>query len=243
MFKKMSLFLPHFDDELFILPLLMNKSAHIPERFWDEITIYFTVEDPLDKRKKESLKVLSQFKNVRCVFLGDIFSIKDGGLSHSKEAIIQHFLNDQEFLSMPTDLFCPMFEGGHVDHDALFELVYVLKNKTGRDLYTFSTYNAYHPVLPVVVSSFKPGPVSGDFQKYDFSLISGFRSFLHIFNYVSQWKILTFLLPGLFHLFLVRRYFLLLKVESFNNSIPHPGKLFYDSLLKHKIKQMLGLFE
>ena len=242
MLKLLSLFLPNLDVELFILPLLLNVS-HIPELSWDEITIYFTVEDPHNKRKKESLKVLAESKNISFVFLGDKLQIRDGGLAHSKEAVIQYFLNDQEFLSYPTDLFCPMFEGGHLDHDALFELVHALKEKTKRDLYVFSTYNAYHPILPVVVSSFKDGPVQGYFQKYEFSFGTGLRSFLHIFDYVSQWKILTFLLPGLFHLFLLKRYFLLLKVESFNRNIPHPGALFYDSLLKTKIKQMLGIFE
>jgi hypothetical protein len=147
------IFLPHYDDEVFLLPYLhklnslnvethllwLTQSGGINKKYNDKL-IY--------KRKKESENFILKtgLKNIQIHHLGLLFSILDGKLYLKIEEIEDYIF--KKFNGKEWSLVTPHWENGHSDHDAAFLLGKKLElNGFGRH-FSFSLYNTN--------SSFKP---------------------------------------------------------------------------------------
>jgi hypothetical protein len=229
--KFLSILLPHCDDELFVLPFIEKKTS---EGY--VVCVFYLVEANL-QRQKESEELFSQYKAVKIFHLGSLHNIQDGKLSSSLDYIFEILSNYAEIHSCEI-LMTPMFEGGHIDHDATFQIGYRLGSKLKKDHFAFSTYNAYETPFVRVATVFQK-IVTGKIESVRFTFLEGLNYLRQCFRFKSQFVILTFLFPGLVRTFLIKKKIEILKVEDFNPQALHPGRIFYKSALKDKVKGFL----
>ena len=226
--------MPHNDDELFILPFIESQ---ISKGYL--IKVFFMTYDNNPVREGESSRTFDKYKEIETFQFGRLYNLMDGNLSKSSDIALKILLENQLIQSSET-IVCPTYEGGHVDHDEIFKISCTVALRLQKPLIVFSLYNAYQTPFVRVATLFE-GPVIGEREVITFSLYSGFNYFKKSFFYKSQLVILLVLMPGLLKTFLFKRKIEILKVKNFDPTIPHPGKLFYESQLKKKIKTVLGL--
>lgn len=230
----MSILLPHYDDELFILPFIDQK---VKEGF--KIFLYFFSTDLDPSREEESLKMLANYSSVEVVSFGIRHNIIDGKVFEKKHFIIDELRRNVHIASSDL-LVTPMFEGGHYDHDEIFKVGHSLATELKIPQLCFSIYNGYDTSF-VRVARIIQGPAQGLVETLRFSLSDGLSYLAKCFYFKSQWKILSVLFPGMVRLFIFRRRIELLVVTSFDQTLPHPGPLFYENQLKAKVKKILRL--
>lgn len=232
--KFLSILLPHSDDELFVLPFIERK---LTEGY--KIHIFYITTDMNVKRRNESQEMFSHFKNIEIHHFGQLNNILDGKLNEQNlEA--QILLEKNTILKNSELLITPILEGGHTDHDAIFKIGYNLSIKFNKPLLCFSLYNAYRTPF-VRVSTMYQGPAQGDIETITFSFFKGLKYLKKGFYYKSQIIILAVLFPGLVRTFLLKRKIEILWVNSFDSEKKHPGRIFYESNLKVKLKTFLGI--
>ena len=122
--KKIVFLLPHQDDEIGVFEIIRR----VKEK--KKIIIIYLTKDILNKRNKESKKVLKRFQisERQIIFLGDKLNVEDQKIIDSLNKIYSNLLkilkNVKDF-----ELFTPTWEGGHHDHDATFIIGTKLKYK------------------------------------------------------------------------------------------------------------------
>ncbi len=131
-------FLPHFDDEIFIIPKINRDRINKNTQFF-----FFFMNSTM--RFQESLLFLNKLKiskeNVIC--LGDKLDSPDGSLIDYLESfyleIAARFDNSEEKI----EIVSPAFEGGHNDHDAIAMLAQALGKKWKCQVFEFYLYHGY----------------------------------------------------------------------------------------------------
>jgi hypothetical protein len=229
--KYLSILLPHCDDEIFLLPFLEKK---ISEGYC--VNIFFLLQSsPI--RQNESQKFFSQFANVTIFHWGNMYLVPDGKLS-SHTCIVSKSLLAHSNIIQSVLIIAPMFEGGHIDHDEAFLIGYKLSQELKKTFMCFSTYNSYQTPF-VRVATVYQGKVLGSIESFSFSFRQGLRYLSQCRFYKSQFVILMVLFPGLVRTFLVKKRIELIRVESFDPTGMHPGRVFYNNELKKRVKTFL----
>lgn len=146
----------HCDDELFCLPLLLEKNS-------ENILIFLTTLDKngLDSSKvnirleeaSKANKFLSKFTNIKTIFYNE--EIYDGTI-HS-DFYAHHFDQLTRFVleEKPDELVTLSYEAGHQDHDSTHLISRLIADNEQLRLRCFSGYRA-STLLPRLFSVLKP---------------------------------------------------------------------------------------
>lgn len=141
---RIAVLLPHMDDEVFIIPYLVN----LREQKSSDVSIYFlTKSEGRDNRfdqnvrEQESIRAIAKIlPDAEVHFLGRKFNVKDLDLHKN---LLVHFEHLKALL--PNDIktiASPHFEGGHIDHDSACILAFELAKDLGCHHLTFNIYSA-----------------------------------------------------------------------------------------------------
>ena len=228
---KISILLPHMDDEVFIIPYLVflrEQKSH------DISFFYLTKSEGRNKRfdqkirEIESLKMIELiFPEARIEFLGRKFDVEDLLLHEKVEILFEYFLRE---LDGTCDLIIsPHFEGGHIDHDSASILASHLANTINTELLTFNLYSARRNYGPFFQVAKPVGKLNRD-VKVKVLGSSYLYMFLIPIRYKSQIKTWLGIYPALFWRILVRRKFSLNQFPSFNPNLkPNGGRVLYEN--------------
>ncbi len=139
--QKIIFFIPHFDDELFLLPLLKKYKGF--SKNW--IFVYLTNSslkdnDIYSKRESESERFFKKLGiEARSIQLGKILNIYDCELSYN---LMDALCYIKETLSLDGRIIiAPAWEGGHPDHDAAYLLASAISREVNISSYVYPTYN------------------------------------------------------------------------------------------------------
>jgi hypothetical protein len=119
--------LSHCDDEIFLLPFLLNPDA-------ESTLIFFTTRKGFDKeldlRKSEAVLAnhfLNRFQNVKTIFLTP--ELHDGLIHEEFNIDNFQFLEQIIVQEKPEEVVTLAFEGGHQDHDSVEVIARILCEK------------------------------------------------------------------------------------------------------------------
>lgn len=130
--------LPHFDDEVFLLPLFAGDYEKL------QCCVFVFIMSGTAVRKRESMAYMERFgvREDQILFLDHVFKVQDGEvvsyLNEIFEAVVLLLSNLK-----PQVLVGTAWEGGHQDHDAVFVLTRVVAAYFGVESFHFFTYNGY----------------------------------------------------------------------------------------------------
>jgi hypothetical protein len=130
-------FLPHFDDEVFVIPKIRKDILSGKSPFF----IFFMSSNI---RANESVVFLKKLgvKKENIIFIGEKFNALDGVLLnylpmfYSELSLIFDQISDMEIV-------CPAYEGGHQDHDAISLLGRALAKRWRAVFLEFFLYHGY----------------------------------------------------------------------------------------------------
>jgi hypothetical protein len=219
------------------------------------ICIFFTCNsDPIKSliRNSESRIVLSAIgvleENI--IFIGDNFQVYDQHLIDHMYVLYHWFKEIVLNSNHNRNIYCPAWEGGHPDHDALNVICALTVNSIcDRSVgYQFSLYNKKKcpgPFFKVLA----PLNENGQIISYDIPILRRVRYLIYCLKYKSQWKSWLGLLPMfvLYYAFDGRQKLQFLSVSRLFEK-PHDGMLYYEARsfavypeLDSKIKEFLEL--
>ena len=206
--KRVVYCLPHQDDEIFALPIILRYKhyEHIFLLLTNGSNNYKSANSlTRNSEFRKSLDILEKF-GIKSQFLafGTEHDIRDGYLhaDFSKDCYIQ-LLKQLEVLE-PQIFIAPCYEGGHQDHDTAARIAESFSRKLGSDLVFFSTYRSASRLLPFF-STMNPPKKSGKVN-YSRLLVTALALRL-IANYRSQYRTFAGLgLPILFNYFFRNSY-------------------------------------
>lgn len=146
----------HCDDELFCLPLLLEKNS-------ENTLIFLTTQSKDDVkssevniRSKEALRansVLSEIANTKTVFYGE--GIYDGTIHADFSADNFRNLTRIVLKEKPDELVTLSYEAGHQDHDSTHLITRLISENEGIRFRCFSGYRALK-LVPRLFSVLKP---------------------------------------------------------------------------------------
>ena len=131
-------FLPHFDDEIFIIPKIRQdlEKGHSP------LFIFFMSSN---SRYLESLSLLKTMgiSEENIFLIGENYNAHDGKLlkylpEFYRELCLK-FIEDKNNI----EIVCPAYEGGHQDHDAISLLARAMAYKWNVKILEFFLYHGY----------------------------------------------------------------------------------------------------
>lgn len=158
--NKSLILLPHYDDEIFIFPLLrkLNNCGIETHLLW--LTQSGGINKELDlkliqKRKFESENLLKKtgLTNLNTHHLGLLFEIPDGKLFLEIEKVEKSIRS--KFAPGLWTLITPHWENGHSDHDVTFLLGKILEKEGFGEHYSFPMYNTKSKFKPFQVMNFE----------------------------------------------------------------------------------------
>lgn len=240
--KKIVFLLPHQDDEIGVFEIIRR----VKEK--KNIIIIYLTKDILNKRNKESKKVLKRFQisERQIIFLGDKLNVEDQKIIDSLNKIYSNLLkilkNVKDF-----ELFTPTWEGGHHDHDATFIIGTKLKYKMKVLHKHFPLYSKINSIFFNLLNPNKYAFNNFDVRFLKINFITGLKFFLNTFQYKSQYKTFFFLWPFLFFSYLIVRKQFIITNKKFKLTPPGKKKLWYEirynfkfSYFKKKTINFLG---
>jgi len=132
--------LSHCDDEIFLLPFLLDSTAQ-------STLVFFTTrkgvyQEP-DVRKSEAVlanRLLNRFQKVNTAFLSP--EIYDGLIHNEFKNENFEFLENIIVKEKPDEIITLAFEGGHQDHDSVEVIARVLCDKYKIAMISCSAYGA-----------------------------------------------------------------------------------------------------
>jgi LmbE family N-acetylglucosaminyl deacetylase len=226
-----AILLPHMDDEVFIIPYLVE----LREQNSSDVSIYFlTKSEGRDNRfdqnvrEQESIRAIAKILPDAAVhFLGRKFDAKDLDLHKNLLVYFEHLkmLLANDFKTIVS----PHFEGGHIDHDSACILAFELARALGCHHLTFNIYSAraksgpfYKVAKPTEELSLRvKAPIGAAVYAHTLLIPARYRS-----------QLLTWLglyLPLVWRT-LVMRKFSLNSGFAFNpNEMPNFGKVLYEN--------------
>ena len=183
-------------------------------------------------RNRESLLVLSSIgiskKDV--IFLGDQLRFKDSALLNRCQDLLDalnHVFANNDF----EKIYCPAWEGGHVDHDVvhLVALAFAKSCEAVITTWEFSLYHAYRmPRRFFRVMSLLKSSTPRDTEKLSFFLAIKW-AFLFLY-YRSQWKTWLGLCPeAILKIILLRKAHVQEASIAKISKRPHRGLLLYET--------------
>ena len=182
--------LPHYDDEIFVIPKIRQDlaSGHSP-------LFVFFMSSPL--RSNESIKFLGKLGVAKesIILLGEKFQVPDGSLLNFLPQFYTELLSQVGGEEKMVEIICPAFEGGHHDHDAISLLGRALANSWSCEILEFFLYHGYGTKGKIYrVAS----PLFAEKKKtYRYSFEDRVRLLGVPFTYISQLKSMLGLWPFL----------------------------------------------
>lgn len=223
--------LPHPDDE-FAVSALIRDFCRAGVRV---SCIYLTDgafggQSPV-RRQNEGLRALAGLgvPAREVIFLGEQQDIPDGALHLHLDKALAALRAHDALRTPPDELFCPAWEGGHQDHDAVHLVALALHARlTGTRLRQFSIYHGaglpgplFHVMQPIAGN----GP-SEDRAASARERLAQVRFCL---NYPSQWKSFIGLMPAVAWRMLSDGRLRLQAVDAARTwRSPHAGKPLYE---------------
>lgn len=231
--NKVAIILPHQDDEIGIFNFLSKKKNSSTNIYFFYLTSGTFIKSKITKiRNLESIKVLNKFniskKNI--YFIGDDLNIYDQMLFDNYKKIIPILQSKLQKLKIDT-LICPIWEGGHPDHDAAFLISkYMIKKLNIKNFFQFPLYNKKKYIFFNILkfNSFK----NFNYKKKKYSVRLGLEYLLNIFKYKSQRKTFLILFQSLLLHFLFRRYEIRTMYDNLPLKKPQEGMLWYEKRYK-----------
>jgi hypothetical protein len=158
--KRCVILLPHYDDEIFCLPLIrrLHKANISLQIVWltNSQGMNMKIEQKkIIKRMKESEIFIRKITSdqVKLTHIGVHRSIADGFLIFHLREILD-FLKSENHNAKATFL-TPLWENGHADHDASFILGKILENNGNGTHISFPIYDTQMTWLPFRVMHLK----------------------------------------------------------------------------------------
>jgi len=228
---RIAVLLPHMDDEVFLIPYLVNLIAQNS----CDVSIYFLTrsegregrfdQNVRETESKNSIAKILPFAQIR--FLGRELEVKDLELHNN---FLLQFENLKALLKNDCDtIVSPYFEGGHIDHDSSCILAFELAKALRCNHLTFNVYSA----------RFKNGSfykVAKPIEKLSSEIKVPIRSavYTHTLLIPARYKsqLITWLglyLPLVWRTLVLRRFGLYLNVEFDFNAKPNFGKVLYEN--------------
>lgn len=184
-----------------------------------------------DARNAESMRIL---KKLGCnpdqiYFLGRELGCQDGHGPNSLKAIYDWLLVKLRNEQINT-VYCPAFEGGHQDHDAINIVLSAISRAFPNKIkfFQFSLYNGYQ--LPwIFFRVMHPLPENGPISSFMVPLKRRLAFSMFLLGYPSQWKTWIGLFPffALKYLFVGVQEFQLVSERPLIER-PHSGALLYE---------------
>ena len=132
--------LSHCDDEIFLLPFLLEPSS-------ESTLIFFTtrksVSEDSDLRKSEAIRAnqfLNRYQSIKTIFL--VPEIRDGLIHKDFNIDNFEFLEGMIIQEKPAEIVTLAFEGGHQDHDSVEVIARILCEKHGIKLASCPAYRS-----------------------------------------------------------------------------------------------------
>jgi LmbE family N-acetylglucosaminyl deacetylase len=132
--------LSHCDDEIFLLPLLLDSLAQ-------STIVFFTTRKNIyqspDVRRLEAVlakRFLSRFQKVNTIFLSP--EIHDGLIHEEFKMKNFEFLESVIVEEKPDEIITLAFEGGHQDHDSVNVIARILCDKLKIDMVSCPAYRS-----------------------------------------------------------------------------------------------------
>lgn len=237
-----TLLLPHMDDEVFILPYLVDLSRDSTNSVQ---IIYLTKSEGRNNRfsskvrANESLRMIRKIlPNASVTFLGDELGIEDLAL-HERISIVEKSV--LEILDPNCEkIIAPHFEGGHLDHDSANFLAFKIAIQKSIKLVTFNLYSARHHKNTFYKVA---KPTVGNEMIHARARYS-LKSLKHLiqipFVYKSQFRTWVGIFPALFWRVAFRNKVLLFEIQSVQHEIaPNNGKILYENRKDGSFQQWL----
>jgi hypothetical protein len=219
--------LPHPDDEIAVFALLALAAGRV-----ETTCIYLTDGgwggQSVERRERESSRVLAGFAVANVRFLGRELSVADGDLYRRLDSVfdVLDALLSRESGSI--DVFVPAWEGGHQDHDAAHLIGARLALDPRFRVRQFSIYQGAGLPGPVF-RMLAPLQENGAAMPVPAPLLARIRFLRRAASYPSQWKSMLGLLPVYALRMLTRHPFQLQAVTPGRcGSRPHVGPLLYE---------------
>lgn len=219
--------LPHPDDEIAVFALLALAAGRV-----ETTCIYLTDGgwggQSVERRERESSRVLADFEVSNVRFLGRELSVGDGDLYRRLESVfdVVDSLLSREL--GPIDVFVPAWEGGHQDHDAAHLIGARLALDPRVRVRQFSIYQGAGLRGPAF-RMLSPLQENGPAMPVPAPLAARVRFLRRAASYPSQWKSMLGLLPVYALKMLSRHPFQLQAVTpGQSGSRPHAGPLLYE---------------
>jgi hypothetical protein len=214
--------LAHHDDEIFILPYLLNSEISHP-------LFVFVSTTNQEVRRKESVKCLTCLgyseDSITSIFEGD--EGEDGKLILLMGDVYKRLREIVSKRKVDT-IITHMYEGGHPDHDslAIISRKLFLQGHVPRVL-NFPCYNSGGLVDPFFKVMSPPVDNIETEIKYKSRLLISLKVLVSVRFYASQWRSFLGLLPGLlFKLLIVRNDLNFFENQNISSAKePHKGKL------------------
>lgn len=188
----------HPDDEFAVTALISDRvRAGIQVSCVYLTDGAFAGQSPI-RRRVETLAALARLGVVEgdVYFLGEKESIPDGSLHLHLERALGALSASKAATGVPSELFCPAWEGGHQDHDCVHLIALALDAQMALDrVRQFSIYHGAGlrgPFFRVM----DPLPENGPTEDRSCTLGERLSQVLFCLNYPSQWKTFMGLLPG-----------------------------------------------
>ncbi|MEO7252062.1 MAG: PIG-L family deacetylase [Arenimonas sp.] len=188
---------PHPDDEFAVTALIRDRRQAGIQVSCIYLTDGAFGGQSSTRRRNEALRALAGLGipagDVH--FLGEEQSIADGSLHLNLDKALQALRELPAVAERPDEIFCPAWEGGHQDHDAV-HLVALALNET-LPLSRLRQYSIYHgaglpgPLFHVM----QPIAGNGPTEDRPGSLRERWQQVRFCMNYPSQWKSFLGLLP------------------------------------------------
>ena len=229
---------PHQDDELGVIHDLEIASKSHDVAAWCVFLTDGGRKGP--KRNVESRRVLQALgvKSERILFKGAELDVIDGNAADRIGELAKFTKQLVEELR-PHRMYFPAWEGGHQDHDAIHVAAHLACDRAGYsgERLVFPLYSAANN--PMIMFSFGNPPINcGNIHRRQIGVLCGFRYFLTLARYPSQWSSLIPLAPFLFVAWILRRRFFVGVSDGMPDlqKPPHSGKLLYEKRKKYEWK-------
>lgn len=230
--KNILCLLAHQDDEYFIAPFLIReqKEGNIVTCVYITDGSGYGINPEI--RNRESLSALSSIgiRKRNIIFLGGDFRFRDSEISSRCQDVLDA-LHDYFRSSSFDKIYCPAWEGGHVDHDAvhLIALAFASTQEPTITAWEFSLYHAYRmPRGLFRVMSLLKSPTTRNTEKLSFVMAV---KWAFLFKYYrSQWRTWLGLFPeAITKIILLRSAHIQATSVSRIFNRPHQGSLLYET--------------
>ena len=228
---RIAVLLPHMDDEVFILPYLVD----LRKQNSCNVSIYFlTKSEGRDARFDQNVRetesrnsIVKILPTAEIVFLGRELEVKDLELHNHFLLEFEHL---RELLNNKCDVIVsPYFEGGHIDHDSSCILAFELAKVLQCNHLTFNAYSARYKSR----SFYKVAkPIENLASKVKVPIRSAV--YIHTLFIPARYKsqLMTWLglyLPLVWRTLVLRRFSLYLDVEFDFNAKPNFARILYEN--------------